>query len=657
MKSDFLNRPSFYFFAFIAVIVGLVGMKISALLAHDEGPAHHRPLPAHATQVMRAFQNDLLEPQALQSLRNVACEGGSAGTYPCSNVHLEAFMPLSEIGGTSTNSAANDIWGWTDPQTGKEYAIIGRVFGTSFVDISAPANPIYLGSLPTAGQFGSSWRDIKVYQNHAFIVSEATGHGMQVFDLTELRNVSAANAPVTFSATAHFNKISSAHNIVINEDSGFAYIVGASGKKSCSGGLYMVDIRNPASPSFAGCFSADGYTHDAQCVIYHGPDANHWNKEICFNSNEDTLTIVDVTNKGAPSILSRVAHNSVGYTHQGWLTDDHTFFLVDDELDEYYGLVPNTRTIIFDVSNLNQPIVAQYFQNSATQTIDHNQYVRGNLAFQANYQAGLRILDIGDVSGSNPVELGYFDVYSNGDQAGFNGAWSVYPFFKSGVIIVSGIEQGLFVLRPAINLPPSVRIVDPPQGASVPAGNLTVQLEATDVEQDLLIVQMSLNGGTPTACNQNPVDPNSYSCGPAVLTGGAHRIEAFAYDTAGRGSTAVTVTASGSDPPPDPGTGAMFVNLNPGSEGAPNGRNWTAHVGITVLREDSSAVVADATVSGQWSDGAKGKASCTTDITGACSVSKGGLKTNTTSVTFTVTGVSHATLVYSGSDSVVVGAP
>ena len=114
-------------------------------------------------------------------------------------------------------------------------------------------------------------------------MSEARSHGMQVFDLKRLRNVTAP--PVNFTETAHYNKVSTAHNIAINESTGFAYIIGAAGKNSCSGGLHMVNIQTPTSPSFAGCFSADGYTHDTQCVLYNGPDATYRGREICFNSN------------------------------------------------------------------------------------------------------------------------------------------------------------------------------------------------------------------------------------------------------------------------------------------------------------------------------------------------------------------------------------
>ncbi|MCI0397259.1 MAG: choice-of-anchor B family protein [Chloroflexi bacterium] len=378
----------------------------------------------------------------LEALAAVPCVSGSAGGYPCNNVDLLAFMPLANIGG----GQGNDIWGWTDPQTGKEYALMGRTSGSSFVDISDPENPIYLGNLPTHTS-NSTWRDIKVYNNHAFIVSEASGHGMQVFDLTRLRTVTSP--PVTFSESAHYPNFGNAHNIAINEASGYAYAIGSN---TCSGGLHMVNIQNPTSPTSAGCYSGDGYTHDTQCVIYNGPDTQHQGKEICFSSNEDTLTIVDVTTKSAPIMLSRTGYAGSGYTHQGWLTENHRYFLLDDELDEQQN-GHNTRTYIWDVANLDSPtLIGNY--TGPTPAIDHNLYIKGNFAYEANYRAGLRILDITNIGSGSLVEAGYFDIYPSSNTANFNGAWSNYPFFNSGVVIVSGIEQGLFVLQPNLGPQP-----------------------------------------------------------------------------------------------------------------------------------------------------------------------------------------------------------
>jgi choice-of-anchor B domain-containing protein len=432
-------------------------------------------IPSGKEQLVRschlAILQDYQAPWSLDRLGPMPCIGGlAASTYPCNNVDLLSFLPLSEIGGGN----GNDLWGWTDPMTGKEYAIMGRSNGTAFIDISDLNNPVYLGDLPT-NSFNSAWRDIKTYDGanfaYAFIVADNSGsHGLQIFDLTQLRSV--ASPPVTFSESAHYDLFGSAHNIVINEDSGFAYAVGvSSGLERCSGGLHMINIQEPVNPSFAGCYSADGYTHDAQCVDYVGPDADHQGKEICFNANVDTLTIVDVDDKSSPILISRSGYSSAGYTHQGWLTADQRYYLLDDEGDEGPA---NTQTYIWDLADLDNPPAPAVY-TATTKAIDHNLYLHNGLIFQSNYRAGLRVLDPSDISNGNLSEIGFFDIYPDDDDAHFNGAWSNYPFFDSGVVIVSGIEQGLFILLPtSITGTLQGEIIDSNSGRGIAGAEVTV---------------------------------------------------------------------------------------------------------------------------------------------------------------------------------------
>lgn len=637
-------NQNYFNYGIIVVLIGAITSAFftSNLLAHPTGPAHHSPLPLHATRAMRALANDHLPAQDLAAMSATGCIGGMAGIYPCNNVDLESFMPLSEIGGTRSNSAANDIWGWTDSTTGNEYAIIGRVFGTSFVDITDAANPVYLGELATHGAFGSSWRDIKVYQDHAFIVSEANQHGMQVFDLTQLRNV--VSPPVVFSETAHYNQNASAHNIVINEDSGFAYIVGAAGKNSCNGGLHMVDINNPTNPQFAGCFSADDYTHDAQCVIYNGPDIDHSGKEICLNANEDTVTIVDVSNKSSPVQLSRTSYAGFGYTHQGWLTDDHSYFLLDDELDEIdFG--HNTRTRMWDVSDLDAPALVDLFDN-ATPSIDHNQYVHNGFTYQANYRSGLRVLDATNVAAGQLNEVAFFDIYPADDNAEFNAAWSNYPYFASGVVVVSGIEQGLFVLRPnlgTVDNPPMVSLTNPADNSSV-SGTVTLTANASD-DIGVTSVEFSVDGLL-LGVDTDGSDGWSFAWETTSATEGAHSVSAIATDSIGQtGTDSISVIVDNQTDP------TLHVgDLDGSSILAGNGGKWSATVIITI-HDGGESPVANANVSGDWVAGIIGAEVCTTDTLGQCAITRTGVRRNILSTSFSVSGVSHATLAYDGTEN------
>jgi choice-of-anchor B domain-containing protein len=392
------------------------------------------------------------------------CVAGMADIYPCENVDLARRMHIDHIGGSMTDTGS-DIWGWTDSLTNKEYALITLSNGTSFVDISDPRNPIYLGRLPTATS-NSIWRDVKVYQNHAYIVSEASGHGMQVFDLTKLRDV--VTPPIEFVADYRYTQFGNAHNIVINEDSGFAYAVGTG---TCSSGLHMMNLQTPNLPTNAGCFSSDGYTHDAQCVMYIGPDNDYVGQELCFNSNEDTLTIVDVSVKNTPVQISRTGYSGSQYTHQGWLTEDQRYWLMNDELDEQRN-GHNTRTHIWDLEDLEAPQLIGFY-NGPKASIDHNLYVKGNYAYLTNYTSGLSIVDISDIGNANLSEVANFDGFPTNDNATFDGAWSNYPYFESGVVIMSDFDGGLFILEP--NLCPTIAA---PDGLlAQPNGDNSVQLD------------------------------------------------------------------------------------------------------------------------------------------------------------------------------------
>ncbi|MGI9519386.1 MAG: choice-of-anchor B family protein, partial [Pirellulaceae bacterium] len=388
---------------------------------------------------------------------------GGDGPWERLNMELLSRLPLDEIGGGQANVLGSDCWGWTDPENGTEYAICGLTNGTSFIDISDPTDPKYLGKLMT--QTGNAaWRDMKVYENHVFIVSDGNGnHGMQVFDLTQLRKADRNN-PVTFSNTAWYDGgTNSAHNIAINEDTGFAYIVG-SDHPDAAGGLQVVDISDPAAPVHAGVYSGDGYTHDVQVVSYQGPDRDYESAEIAFASNEDTVTIVDVTNKGNMTLVSRNPYSATGYTHQGWLSDDHRFFYMGDELDESSQGGP-TRTHIFDCTDLDNPVYMGYYSGQ-TNSIDHNLYVKGNLMYCGNYSSGLRVLEIG----ANPAELteiAFFDSYNTDTGVNFNGTWSVYPYYDSGTVLINDRQNGMFLVKLSpisVSLPQGVPDLVHPDG-------------------------------------------------------------------------------------------------------------------------------------------------------------------------------------------------
>ena len=266
--------------------------------------------------------------------------------------------------------------------------------------------------------------------------------------------------PVTFTENVHFTAFGNAHNIAINEESGYAYVAGSN---QVGGGLYILDISDPLNPVFAGSHadssvgfarstpngtSPTGYVHDTQCVIYNGPDIDYVGDEICFNSSETHLVIANVTDKSSTMTIGKSDYSGQSYAHQGWLTEDHQYFLLDDELDES-NIGTQTTTYIWDVKDLENPMLIGTYTGESN-SIDHNLYVRGNHVYQANYTSGLRILNLDDISSGNLSEVAFFDTYPLDNATRFDGAWSNYPYFESGIVIVSDISNGLFILSPQL---------------------------------------------------------------------------------------------------------------------------------------------------------------------------------------------------------------
>jgi choice-of-anchor B domain-containing protein len=447
------TRP-FWPMVALALVVALVALPAAATEPRDS--KFDEVMAERAEDFAQAVASEA--PERSNAPRSFApcIRGMAAGMFPCDGVDMLSWVDQSALGTTFVN----DIWGWTDPQTGKDYAVIGATEGTVFVDISDPRRPAVLGILPAHALDPDRpfWRDIKVHADHAYVVSEQVGHGMQVFDLTELRDWDGTYT--TYSETAHYDGIDTAHNVAINTDSAFAYVVGARNPDrsfNCGGGLHMVDISDPAAPEFAGCFEDHGYVHDTQCVIYEGPDAAFQGREICFNSSHDMATfeqfvgIVDVTDKSDPTSLALSTYPNSAFSHQAWLTPDQQYLLHGDELDElFHGIGTTTR--IWDVRSLADLELIGVFEND-TPSIDHNLYTQGRYVYASNYTSGLRVYDARHVADGELSEVAYFDVYPENDNPSFEGGtWSNYPYFRQkGVVAAGSMDRGLFILQPRLS--------------------------------------------------------------------------------------------------------------------------------------------------------------------------------------------------------------
>lgn len=348
-------------------------------------------------------------------------------------VMLKSHIPQATFGA----SAGNDCWGYTSP-SGREYAIMGLNNQVAFVEVTQAENPVIVETIPHSS---SGWGDIKVYGTTAYAVTETQGTGLQVIDMSDIDN-----GNVILVQT--INDFSRAHNLALDTTSGFLYTCGTRGG---TGTTMCYDLTDPLNPVQVGQPSLTlNYSHDAQVFTYpSGPLAG---RQIMFSFSEGRgVDIYDVTDKNAtPTIIKRLEYPDIGYCHQGWMSEDMKYLYVDDEFDENNGNI-DTRSLVFNIESMltdfADPYGGTYFVgtfSSHLHTIDHNQYVDDGFIFQANYQSGLQIFD----QGSNPIvpfKTGWYDTFVGGDEIGFDGAWSTYPFFPSGTVIISDIDGGLFI--------------------------------------------------------------------------------------------------------------------------------------------------------------------------------------------------------------------
>jgi choice-of-anchor B domain-containing protein len=375
------------------------------------------------------------------AIAQTPCENGMSGIYPCDEFELYAFLPLEEVGG---GVKGNDCWGWVDDMSGREFVLFGRTNGMAVVEISDPESPIYLAEVPP-NALTAIWRDIKVIGNYAFIVSDVEGHGMQVLELTQLLNIEdfVPDLPLV----TIYEGFGAAHNIVANTETEYVYGVGTD---TFGGGLHAVDVSDPTQPEIAGSFEGIDI-HDAQAVIYSGLDSDYLSTEIVFCFAGDNISIVNAADKSDMQLISSILIPTSEYIHQGWVSEDHRFLYINDELDEINTGVL-TRTYIIDIEDLDNPI---YLGNHdyGTQSTDHNLYSHNGLLYASNNSSGIRVSKI--LEDGSLEYYGYFDTYPLNNESGYTGSWSVYPYFPSGTIAISN-RDGLILIKKGpsgINVP------------------------------------------------------------------------------------------------------------------------------------------------------------------------------------------------------------
>lgn len=338
----------------------------------------------------------------------------------CINAQLNTEL----VGRLEYEQEANDIWGWV-AEDGTEYALVGTQIGTSVVSLSDPSNPVEVGFIEGPS---STWRDIKTWGNYAYVTHDNSSEpniGLHVIDLSQLPDT--VTATTWMPTISELGTLSRCHNIYIDEF-GVCYLAGCDVN---SGGILFVDITStPGFPQFMGA-GAPRYAHDV-----YVKDNLMFASEV-YNGD---LTITDVTNKINPILLA-TQETPFAFTHNAWATEDNlTVFTTDERA--------NAPVAAYDISDLEDIKLLDEFRPAATlgnNVIPHNVHVLNDFLIISHYTDGVVIVDASLPEAM--IEMGNYDTWDGGD-GGFSGAWGAYPFLPSGLILVSDIQNGLYVINP-----------------------------------------------------------------------------------------------------------------------------------------------------------------------------------------------------------------
>ncbi len=335
---------------------------------------------------------------------------------------LRAQRNVELVGHLPYDTELNDIWGWVAPD-GTEYALVGTREGVSIVSLAEPGAPQEVQFV--AGSH-SIWRDLKTWEHFAFVTTDQPGtdEGLTVIDLSGLpASVSVEHwRPLIAGDT-----LRTCHNLFIDEF-GFAYLAGCNVNL---GGAVIVDVGSqPGQPQLAG-LGNPVYAHDVYAR------ANRlYTSEILLGQ----FGVYDVSDKSAVQLLA-TQQTPFAFTHNAWLSDDGSVLFTTDEK-------PNAFTAAYDISNLDDIRLLDAYRPLRTEgsgVIPHNVHVLNDFLVISHYTDGLLLVDA--ARPANLIEVGHYDTQEQ-FSSGFHGAWGAYPFLPSGLVLVSDIEGGLFVLRP-----------------------------------------------------------------------------------------------------------------------------------------------------------------------------------------------------------------
>lgn len=312
-------------------------------------------------------------------------------------------LPVSSIGGQYT-----EVYGFVHDT--REYAVIGTTLGTHIIDVTDPFSSQEVSYIAGANQGNIIHRDYHVMDNYLYAVCDQGPSTLQIIDFSYLPD----STSVVYDSWQLFSTM---HNIFIDTLHRKLY--------TTNGPVY--DLTDPVNPTLL--FDMGFYCHD----MYIEDNIGY------FNRGSAGMYIYDLTNNTPQNIGFIDIYPYQGYNHSGWLSENDSIYVFADETH-------GSHLKVTDVSNYNNiTVLSTLTSGTAPNAVAHNLIIKDNYLYISYYHDGLQIFDISDPY--NPIKVGYYDTYSPNNHNGWAGAWGVYPLLSSGIILVSDIQSGLFVLK------------------------------------------------------------------------------------------------------------------------------------------------------------------------------------------------------------------
>jgi choice-of-anchor B domain-containing protein len=524
-----------------------------------------------------------------------SCVQGMAGQFPCRNLDFQSQIPLAQF--SSRPVSAANVWGFVDLNDNREYAVVGLRNGTAIVEVTDPVNPREVITIPGNS---SLWREVKVYQfsdpvanrwrSFAYVTTEAANSGLQIIDMSGLPQTALLAVTIGDTSSQHTLYVSNIDYSTNAALPGATPMLFVAGSNVTSGEWRAYSLASPTFPQFVNSAPSGGYMHDStsllvtdartsQCAPGHNPC------EVFVDFNVDQVQLWDTTDELQPVLLGTATNPNNAYIHSGWPTTNGRHVIFHDEVEEIrYGLP--TRLYTLDLANLRAPTV-QVSHTGPTGATDHNGYMRGTSYYVSHYRRGVVVYDA-----TNPnalVEIAHFDNYvtPSSNIAGTDGTWGVYPFLPSGNLLVSDIENGLFVLRDR------TRDLDASNGrlgfaelsttATESAGTINIRVQRTVGRAGAVGLQYATSAGSATEGADYTAASGALSWAPGDI---ADKVIAIpvANDTSVESAETLTVTLSGlTGGAALDGAGTLTLTITDNDVSAPSGGGGGGSTDLVLL--------------------------------------------------------------------------